>query len=103
MWTGFQRQIDQTELASYVNIVSDEEIEIEVISKLECERVQIKPFSKGISHSEEDGKPIIRISAESFCNMKYRDIEISNIFVNGKRISKTDIQTDIDGAEDISF
>ena len=56
MWTGFQRQIDQTELASYVNIVSDEEIEIEVISKLECERVQIKPFSKGISHSEEDGK-----------------------------------------------
>lgn len=56
MWTGFQRQIDQTELASYVNIVSDEEIEIEVISKLECERIQIKPFSKGISHSEEDGK-----------------------------------------------
>lgn len=43
----------------------------------------------------EDGKLIIRISAESFCNMKYRDIEISNIFVNGKRISKADIQTGI--------
>ena len=28
VWTGFQRPVEQTELASYVNIVSDEEIKL---------------------------------------------------------------------------
>ncbi len=61
VWTGFQRQIDQTELVSYVNIVSDEEIEIEVISNLKYDNVLIKPFSKGISHTADDGKIKFRL------------------------------------------
>ena len=56
VWTGVQRRIDQSELASYVNIVSDEEIEIEVIANRQYERVMIKPYSKEISYTEENGR-----------------------------------------------
>ena len=32
VWPGYQRSINQTELASFVNIVSDEAVDIEVIA-----------------------------------------------------------------------
>lgn len=56
VWPGHQRPIEQTELASFVNIVSDEELKIEVISNIKSERVLIKPYSKNIKHTEKDGK-----------------------------------------------
>lgn len=55
-WPGFQRPIDQTELASFVNIVSDEQLHIEVIAARPHKRVMIKPYSKKIAHEEIDGK-----------------------------------------------
>ncbi len=55
-WPGHQREINQTELASFVNIVSDEEIKVEVIINKDYENVMIRPYSKGISHEECDGK-----------------------------------------------
>lgn len=56
VWPGHQRPIEQSEQASYVNIVSDEEVRIEVISNLACERVLLKPYSKHIEHTEAEGK-----------------------------------------------
>lgn len=53
-WPGHQRPVNQTEIVSYVNIISDEEIEIEVepLTKTAYERVMIKPYNKGIEHKK---------------------------------------------------
>ena len=56
VWPGFQRPVDQTETASFVNIVSDEELRLEVLTDLPLDRVLIKPYSKGISHQEGEGR-----------------------------------------------
>lgn len=56
VWTGFQRPIDQTERASFVSLVSDEELTLEVIAHRPHERVLIKPYSEHVSHTEKDGK-----------------------------------------------
>jgi len=53
---GYQRPIDQTEEASFVNIVSDEEIKIEVIINGEYEKVMIRPYAKNIAFEDNGGK-----------------------------------------------
>ena len=49
-YPGRQRQIDQTEIVSFVNLVSDETISIEVepLTKTAYERIMLKPYSKGV-------------------------------------------------------
>lgn len=56
IWPGHQRDFDQSESASYVNIISDEEIKIEVISNLEYKKAFIKPYSKNIECTQKNGK-----------------------------------------------
>ena len=56
VWTGHQRQIEQTELASFINLVSDEELRLEVIPNRNYEKAFIKPYSKGIAVKENEGK-----------------------------------------------
>lgn len=56
VWPGHQRSFDQSETASFVNLVSDEELKIEVISYIEHKRVLIKPYSKQITHMQEAEK-----------------------------------------------
>lgn len=50
-WPGHQRPLNQTTVASYVNLVSDEAISVEVqlLTKSACERVMIKPYAKAVS------------------------------------------------------
>ncbi len=49
-WPGHQRPIDQTARVSFVNIVSDEELHIEVIpKKTDYERIMLKPYSKKVN------------------------------------------------------
>ena len=55
-WPGFQRSIDQTENASFISLVSDETLDIEVIANKNHERVIIKPYSKNICYTENNGK-----------------------------------------------
>ena len=55
VWPNHQRSIDQTDIASFVNIVSDEEINVEVIVNGEYEKIILKPYSKGIAYEDEDG------------------------------------------------
>ncbi len=49
IWPGHQRELDQTELASYVNIVSDEAVPLRVVFQNEKEgEAFVRPYSKGV-------------------------------------------------------
>ena len=56
VWPGFQRPGNQTERSSFVNIISDEAIEIKVIANRPHEKILIKPYSKQIIHEEKNGE-----------------------------------------------
>lgn len=49
-WPGHQRHVNQTEIVSYVNLVADEELRVEVepLTDAACSRVMVKPYSKGV-------------------------------------------------------
>lgn len=49
-WPGHQRQIEQSEKVSYINVVSDEDIEIAVepLAKENFKKILLKPYSKGV-------------------------------------------------------
>ena len=59
-WPGHQRPINQTDLVSYVNLVADEEVKIEVepLTKTAYERIMVKPYSKGVE-TEKVGNRIV--------------------------------------------
>lgn len=50
-WPGHQREINQSEIASFVNIISDEVIDIKVVVKKEFNKINISPKSKNIEYS----------------------------------------------------
>lgn len=49
-WQGHQRDLSQSEIVSFVNLISDEEIKIEVepLTKTAFNRIMLKPYSKGV-------------------------------------------------------
>ena len=48
-WPYHQRQLEQSEKVSYVNIVSDEDIDIKIIpAKKDYSRIMLKPYSKNV-------------------------------------------------------
>lgn len=57
-WQGHQRPFHQSEEASYVNLVCDGEVtlEVEPLTKKAYERVMLKPYSKGVQATEKAGK-----------------------------------------------
>lgn len=59
-WPGHQRQINQTELVSFVNLVSDEEVKVEVepLTKVAYQRVMVKPYFKGVE-TERVGDKVV--------------------------------------------
>lgn len=58
-WPGHQRPVEQSEMVSYVNLVSDEEMKIEVepLTKTAYKRIMLKPYSKGVK-TEKVGERI---------------------------------------------
>lgn len=54
-WPGHQRPLDQSELCSYINLVGDEEVTLQIRAKKPHSRVLVKPFSRNITATEEDG------------------------------------------------
>ena len=62
-WPGHQRPFAQSEAASYVNLISDEEIEIAVepLTKTAYERIMIKPYAKNVSYRKEGEKIIFSL------------------------------------------
>jgi hypothetical protein len=57
-WPGFQRPVSQSELVSFVNLVSDEDVEltVEPLTKTKYDKVMIKPYDLGVTHEVNDGK-----------------------------------------------
>lgn len=57
-WPGFQRPVEQSCKVSYVNLVSDEDVELEVesLTKSIDGRVMLKPYSKKVVPEKRDGK-----------------------------------------------
>lgn len=54
-WPGHQRALSQSEICSYVNLVGDEEVTLEIKASKPHSRVILKPYSKGIVATEKDG------------------------------------------------
>ncbi len=54
VWPGHQRPIDQTEIVSFINLVSDEPVHLEVEMKIPHERVCLRPLSCGIVPVEKE-------------------------------------------------
>ncbi len=62
-WPGHQRSVNQSEIVSYVNLVSDEELEIEVepLTKKADGKIMIKPYSKEIAPKRVDNKIVFSL------------------------------------------
>lgn len=56
VWPGYQRSGAQTDLVSFVNIVSDEKIDLKVVPQFSYEKIMIKPYSKNVVHSDNNGE-----------------------------------------------
>ncbi len=54
-WPGHQREVNQTEIVSFVNIVSDETVDIRVDIHRPYKTVSLRPFAKEIKLAEQDG------------------------------------------------
>ena len=56
-WPGHQRNISQSEIASFVNLVTDEDVEltVEPLTKKDYGKVMIKPYAKGVTPRTRDG------------------------------------------------
>ena len=55
VWPGHQRPFNQTVGASFVNLVSEEKLHIKVIAVKKYTKAMLKPYSKEIPFSENDG------------------------------------------------
>lgn len=62
-WQGHQRPINQTEVVSFVNLVSDEELKIEVepLTKKTDGKIMVKPYSKGIKTERVDNRIVFSL------------------------------------------
>ena len=62
-WPGHQRPVDQTEIVSYVNLVSDEELKIEVkpLTKKADGKIMVKPYSKEIKTERADNRIVFSL------------------------------------------
>lgn len=85
-WPGHQREINQTEIASFVNIVSDEEISIEVIINNSFEKVMIRPFSKNIEHKEVGNKVSFKLNQQGQFVLATDDFHCCLYIFNSKPI-----------------
>ena len=54
-WTGHQRNLDQSELCSYINLVGDEVVTLEIEAKKPHSRVIVKPYSRDVKAVQENG------------------------------------------------
>ena len=87
-WPGHQRQIDQTAKVSFVNIVSDEDLHIEVIpKKTDYERIILKPYSKKVNVEKQGDKLCFTIKAHGGYVLELDDHTTSLYIFNTKPIA----------------
>lgn len=64
VWPGHQRTIDQTVKVSYVNIVADEDIKLDILPEFNYEKIYVKPRSKKIPYEKNGDKISVIIKKE---------------------------------------
>ena len=57
VWPGYQRDINQSEIAYMVRVTENSPIDVEIAPSLKFDKVEIRPLSKKIEHTN-DGKKI---------------------------------------------
>jgi hypothetical protein len=67
VWPGYQRPLEQTELASFCYFDADEEVEIEIESTKEVNNVAIRPLSSGIQPAIEGNN--IKFKIKKTCQL----------------------------------
>lgn len=92
-WPGHQRSVDQSELASFVNIVSDEAVTLEVVPTSEYSRVMVRPYSKNIPFTDENGKITFTLKEEGQFVLALDDLHNSLFIFNTKPIECSDPQS----------
>ncbi len=63
-WQGHQRPVNQTDLVSYVNLITDEAVtlEVEPLSDAAYERIMLKPYSKGVLPRREGSRIVFTLT-----------------------------------------
>ncbi len=61
-WEGFQRPIEQTEMASFIHFSADEEVTIEVTDANGIREGVVRPFSAGVGCSIREGKAVFTLT-----------------------------------------
>ena len=90
-WPGYQRPVNQTEITSYVNLISDEEIKIEVepLKKKEYKRIMLKPYSKAVKTERAGDKIAFTLKENGGYVLELDDYHgFLYIFNNSKKIFK---------------
>ena len=72
-WPGYERPVDQTEVVSYINLVGDEAVTLEIEAKKAHSRILVKPYSKGLIAEEKDGKIRLALPGTGFFVLELDD------------------------------
>lgn len=85
-WPGHQREVNQTETASFVNIISNEKVDVKVVIKKDYNKVSLRPFSKGIEISDNDGNVYFTLEKEGQFVLSTDDLHGCLYIFNSKPI-----------------
>lgn len=92
-WPGHQREINQTELASFVNIVSDEKVDIRVVIKKKYQNVSLRPYSKQIEIEDKADGVAFSLESEGQFVLSTDDLHNCLYIFNSKPIECQDPQS----------
>ena len=90
-WPKHQRPVNQTETASYVNLVSDEKLVLEIEPENKnFGKIMLKPYSKGVKTAYKDGKIVFELKENGFYVLELDDYHNCLYIFNNKPISRVD-------------
>ena len=89
-WPSHQRNPEQSELASFVNLVSDEAVTLEVIPTAEYRKVMLRPYSKCIPFTDENGIITFTLKQEGQFVLALDDLHNSLFIFNTRPIECPD-------------
>ena len=72
-WQGHQRSIDQSVPCSYINLVGDEAVTLKIEAKKPHSRVMLKPYSKNVKATEENGVITVEITENGYYVLELDD------------------------------
>lgn len=86
VWPDHQRYLNQTELCSFVNLVSDEELTVEVTPTRTFGKAFVKPYSKNVATETENGVIRFTIKENGGFVLGLDDLHHCLYLFNGKPI-----------------